>query len=320
MRVFDGYEVIPCGSPPRVVALGSFDGVHRGHCTLLLRTVARAHESGHCPTAYTFDPHPAAVLAPQFAPKMISSIGRRLELIEAQGIEACVVEPFTRELAALGPKEFFANILVSALGAEHVIVGYDFTFGRDRAGTTEVLTALGRQHGVSVEVVSAVDVDGIVASSTKVRNFLGDGNLSGAALLLGRPYDVEGVVVRGEQRGRELGYPTANIAPDVEVIVPTGIYAAWVEVLSGPLEGTRSLAATSLGTNPTFGDASQRTLEPHLLDFSGDLYEQRLRVELIEYLRPEQRFASMEELVFAIDRDIEETRRILQPNSTRQGK
>ncbi len=221
---------LPCGLLQRtiarlerpVVAIGNFDGVHVGHRALLGHAVARAHALGGEAAVLTFDPHPAKLLAPQLAPPLICTLERKLELFAEAGLDAAVLEPFTRELAALAPEEFVTRILRDGLGASEIVVGYDFTYGKKRAGNVETLRT---GAGVPVHVIPAVTVDGLVASSTKIREFVLAGRVDGAGLLLGRPFDVDGEVVRGAQRGRELGIPTANIAARGELLPRPGIYA-----------------------------------------------------------------------------------------------
>ena len=309
MEVFRGHRHI--GRPLRApaVAIGNFDGVHRGHLALLERARARAAATGGESAVLTFDPHPAQLLAPDLAPRLITTLDRKLELIAAAGIDVAVVEPFDRELAALPPDEFARAVLADAMLARSVVVGFDFTFGHRRAGTTAVLRDLGRTLGFDVDVVDAFTVDGLVASSTRVRSFVGEGNMAGARLLLGRDFDVSGRVVHGAGRGRGLGIPTANIDPETPLLPASGIYAVWVELLDGG--GARLPAAASLGTNPTFEGSSDLRLEAHILDFDGDLYGQRLRVGFVDRLRGERRFPGADELMAQIHQDIADTRRIL---------
>jgi riboflavin kinase/FMN adenylyltransferase len=313
MEVFRGHRGI--GRPLRApaVAIGNFDGVHRGHLALLERAKQRAAAAGGESAALTFEPHPALVLAPHLAPRLITTTERKLELIAAAGIDVCVVEPFDRELAALSPAEFARQVLADAIGARRVVVGFDFTFGHKRAGTTSLLRSLGQDLGFEVDVVEAFTVDGLVASSTRVRGFVTEGNMAGARLLLGRDFEVCGRVVRGAGRGRGLGVPTANIAPDTPLLPATGIYAVWLELLpeGDGAAGPRMAGAASLGTNPTFDGAGELSLEVHVLDFDGDLYDRRVRVAFVERLRGERRFPGAAELVDQIRRDVAETRRIL---------
>ena len=308
MDVFPGHRHI--GRPLRApaVAIGNFDGVHRGHQRLIERARDAARELGGEAVVLTFDPPPARVLAPHLAPRLICTTRRKLELLAAAGAEACVLEPFDRELAALSPEEFATGVLAGAIGARHVVVGYDFTFGQARAGTTETLCELGGRLGFTVEVVAAVAVEDVVASSTRIRSFVTAGNLAGARLLLGRDPEVEGVVVRGAGRGAGLGLPTANLAPETELLPPLGIYACWVEIEGDPV---RRVGATSVGTNPTFEVTDQLSVEVHILDFAGDLYGRRVRLGFVERLRGERRFPDADSMMEQIRQDLADTRRIL---------
>ena len=313
MEVFRGHRNIGRRLRAPSVAIGNFDGVHRGHVALLDRARERAAALGGESAALTFDPHPAAVLAPHLAPRLITTLERRLELIAAAGIDVCVVEPFDRDLAALAPDEFARVVLAEAVGARSVVVGFDFTFGHRRSGTLAVLRELGATLGFEVDVVEAFTIDGLVASSTRVRSFVAEGNMAGARLLLGRDFDVNGHVVRGAGRGRQLGIPTANIAPDTPLLPSPGIYAVWLDLVADePGAPARRLpGAASLGTNPTFHVAGDLSLEVHVLDFDGDLYDRRVRVAFVERLRDERRFPGAAELLDQIHRDIADTRRIL---------
>jgi riboflavin kinase/FMN adenylyltransferase len=305
--VIRGHRALVERLPAPAVAIGMFDGVHRGHQELIRRAVAAARQERGTAVALTFDPHPAMVLAPDAAPPMLCSLERRLELLAEAGLDAVVVEPFTAELAKVPAPDFVDRILVRALGVRRVIVGWDWHYGHARAGTIATLTEHGARCGFTVDPVEAVVVDGAPVSSTRIRGVVRAGDLAAAERLLARPYDVTGVVVHGAERGRAIGIPTANVAPDVPVIAPTGIYAAWLSADGGP----RLPTATSLGTNPTFVTGGAVTLEAHVLDWSGDLYDRRVRVELVARLRGEERFDSVDALVGQIRRDIDAARDVL---------
>jgi riboflavin kinase/FMN adenylyltransferase len=252
----------------------------------------------------TFDPHPAKVLAPGLAPPLICTPARRLQRIAAAGPDACLVEPFDRAFAEHSPESFVDEILVGALGAREVCVGYDFTFGKRRAGDTHALAELGRTRGFQVIVIEPVTVEGIVCSSTKVRQFVLEGRVEGAALLLGRDFSVEGEVVRGAGRGRGIGVPTANLRPETELTPAPGVYAGWAETSSG-----RFAAAINVGTNPTFGDGSRLSIEAHLVDYTGgELYGTHLELGFARRLRAERRFPSPEALVAQIREDVAQAR------------
>jgi len=315
MEVFDGHASLfrPLSSP--AVALGNFDGVHAGHRRLLEETVRAARSMEGDAVAYTFEPHPAAVLAPKLAPRLITNKERKLELIAESGIDVCIVEPFDLELASLSPDEFLQRVLVDVLGARHVVVGYDFTYGHKRAGTTGMLHAFGLDHDFTAQVIGQVAVDGIVASSTKVRNFVASGKFDGARLLLGRDFDYDGLVVRGAGRGQTIGIPTANleVGPLIGpmLLPPRGVYAVRGQVLDAEQPERQYPGVANLGFNPTFVNDGELRLEVHLLDFEGNLLGRRLRVAFVERLRGERRFPGAEALVAQIHRDIAQARELL---------
>jgi riboflavin kinase/FMN adenylyltransferase len=302
------------GDPrPLAVAVGNFDGVHIGHQALLREARLRADARGTRAAILTFAPHPARLFAPAKAPPLIMSLGRRLELCAEAGIELAIVEPFTREFAATPADAFVRDVLGRDLGARDVVVGYDFSFGRGRAGDASLLTQLGASLGIDVAVIRPVAIGDIGCSSTRIRELVTAGDTVGAARLLGRPFELEGAVVRGAGRGRGLGFPTANIAAEGELRPALGIYAGRARVLDGPLAGQVHAAALSVGRNPTFtaSSSSDVSVEAYLLDFDGDLYDRRLRVEVGERLRDELKFDSVAALVAQIERDVARVRQLV---------
>lgn len=308
MERYRGYESLDRRLREPVVAIGNFDGVHVGHQQLLALAVERARARGGEAVVLTFDPHPARVLAPSLAPALLTPLPRKLELLDAAGIDVTVVQPFTPEFARRSAAEFVADALLGGLGARELVVGYDFTYGQKRQGTVETLRRDGDAHGVSVHVVPAVTVDGLVASSTKIREFVLEGRVEGARLLLGREFDVDGTVVRGAGRGRAIGIPTANVAVDGEILPRPGVYAVHVTLFGDA--PTVHAGVANLGKNPTFMSGGALSLEAHILDFEGDLYGRRLRVGFHARLRDEERFPSVDALVAQIRRDIDAARRI----------
>lgn len=306
MQVVYGHRSAPAWSGA-AIAIGNFDGVHAGHRALIERARQLADANAALTVALTFEPHPSALFAPAQAPKLLTSLARRLELLAGAGVDAVVVEPFTRELAGVAPNAFIDDIVIFALRARAIIVGYNFSYGQGRTGTTEALRAHGIHAGIEVAIVPPVTVDGEVASSTRARGYLRDGELARAERILGRPWDVDGIVVHGAERGRAIGVPTANIAPDVELAIAPGIYAVTLSVDGGP----SMPAVASLGTNPTFVEDSRLVLEVHVLDWSGDLYDRRVRTTFVTRLRDEQKFDSVDSLIAQIHRDIAEARRML---------
>jgi riboflavin kinase/FMN adenylyltransferase len=306
MKIVPGVAALETRAP-RAVAIGNFDGVHLGHQALLRGARERAARYGGEATVLTFVPHPARLFAPEKAPALVMSLERRLELFAEAGMDLAIVEPFTRAFAAIEAEAFVRDVLARDVGARDVVVGYDFSFGRARTGNPDRLRALGAALGIGVEVVAPVAIAGVACSSTKIRALVAEGRAVDAAAYLGRPFELEGRVVRGAGRGRAIGFPTANLAPDGELLPRLGIYAARARVLDGPLAGERRKAALSVGRNPTFvpgGAAAPITVEAYLLDFDGDLYDLRVRLEIGERLRDEQRFASVEDLVAQIAADV----------------
>lgn len=302
MQVVRGHRNAPAWGGA-AVAIGNFDGVHLGHRALIARTRELAEANDALAVALTFDPHPSAVVG-KGGPPMLCSLERRLELLAAAGVDAVVVEPFTPALANLAPHAFVDDVLLFALRARAIVVGYDFTYGQGRAGTTDALRAHGARAGVEVAVVSAVEVGGEVASSTRVRAYLRAGDLPAAARLLGRAWDVDGTVVHGAKRGRAIGIPTANIAPASELVIAPGIYAVTLAV-----EGAPPLpAVASLGRNPTFVEQGGLVLEVHVLDWDGDLYGHRVRTTFVSRIRDELKFDSVEALIAQIHADIDVAR------------
>jgi riboflavin kinase / FMN adenylyltransferase len=258
----------------------------------------------------TFTPHPARLFAPDRAPPLITSLERRLDLLAAAGIDIAVVEPFTRAFASVEAPAFVHDVLARQLGARDVVVGYDFSFGRERAGTVDMLRELGAAAGIGVAVIPPVSVDGVPCSSTRIRQLVSAGDTVAAARLLGRPFEIEGAVARGAARGRGLGFPTANVVPEAELRPKLGIYAARALILEGPLAGAGYAAALSVGTNPQFAGAAV-TIEAYLLDFDGDLYDRRVRIEVGERLRDERRFESIDALIAQIREDVARVRQLV---------
>ena len=306
MQVVYGHQSVPAWRGA-AIAIGNFDGVHLGHRALIARARELAEANDALTVALTFDPHPSALLAPARAPRLLTSIGRRIELLGDAGADAVVIEPFTRELAGIAPGAFVDDVVIFALRARAIVVGYDFSYGQGRTGTIEALRAHGIHAGIEVAVVPAVMVDGEVAASTKIRGHLRAGELARAERMLGRPWDVDGVVVHGAGRGRAIGVPTANIATDVELAIAPGIYAVTLSIDGG----AAMPAAASLGTNPTFVEDGGLVLEVHVIDWDGDLYGRRVRTTFIARLRDEQKFDSVDALVAQIQRDIAQARALL---------
>ncbi len=306
MRVFYDPAEVGRTFPGSVVTLGNFDGVHLGHRELFRLAEGRAKESGVVWGALTFEPHPAKLLAPSLAPALVSTPQGKLDLISESGPEYALVIEFTRRLAELAPEKFVEQVLVDGLGVGSVVVGYDFTFGTERRGTVGLLRELGRRHGFDVIVADPFSVGGIVVSSTKVRAFVLAGRVYAASLLLGRPFVLSGLVVHGDSRGRSIGFPTANVEVEQELLPAAGVYACWCCLEEGQFP-----AAVNVGSVPTFRTDGRVTVEAHLLDWQGDLYGRHINIEFVRRLRPERRFGSVDLLIEAINSDVARTREIL---------
>jgi riboflavin kinase/FMN adenylyltransferase len=307
---------IPQGYGPSVVTLGNFDGVHKGHRAVLATVVERARADGsegaHA-VAVTFDPHPVAVLHPERAPQIITSPEQRLDLLAATGLDAVLVMEFTHEFALWTPERFVVEVFVKALGASVVVVGEDTRFGVRNSGDVNTLRRLGEEHGF--EVLTLTDIgEGGRWSSSRVRALVVAGDVAASAEILGRPHQVSGEVVHGDHRGRELGYPTANLSQQSVGLIPAdGVYVGRLIRPSLPERDLdRALpAAISIGTNPTFA-GTQRRVEAHVLDRTDlDLYGETVVFEFIERLRPTEKFDSIEGLLLQIADDVERARAVL---------
>ncbi|MDT0330686.1 bifunctional riboflavin kinase/FAD synthetase [Nocardiopsis lambiniae] len=312
MRRWDGPEGVPSEWGRSVVAVGVFDGVHRGHQALLATAVERGRALDLPVVVVTFDPHPEAVLR-GVAPAVLTPVERRIALVEEYGADAVCVMPFTKDLSARTPEEFVRALLVDRLHAAAVVVGEDFRFGHRAAGDLGVLTELGVEYDFSVDGVALV-ADGETITSTRVRALLGEGAVAEAAELLGRPHRVEGEIVHGAARGRELlGFPTANMDLAPHTAVPgDGVYAGWLSRVESAA-GHESLwpAAISVGSNPTF-DGAERTVEAYALDRDDlDLYGVRMTVDFTARIRGQERFDSIDDLIVAMRRDVDRCREIL---------
>ena len=310
-----GLEATPGDLGRTVVTVGMYDGVHRGHQALIGTAVARAHEQGRPCLLLTFDPHPAEVIRPGSHPAILTSLDRKAELVAGLGVDAMCVLPFTPEFMRLSPESFTHSVLVEQLHAAHVVVGENFTYGHRAAGTVASLTVEGRRFGFGVEGVPLAQLaDGdVTISSTYIRACVAAGDMESAAAALGRPHRVDGVVVRGDRRGRDIGYPTANVeTPPFTAIPADGVYAGHL-VIRDPRSGAtldRLPAAMSVGTNPTF-QGSRRTVEAFVLDWDGDLYGEHVGVEFAARLRPMRAFTGVDELVAAMADDVRRTRALL---------
>ncbi|HCU26017.1 MAG TPA: bifunctional riboflavin kinase/FAD synthetase [Deltaproteobacteria bacterium] len=304
-KIYHSSKSLPASLEKPVFALGNFDGVHLAHQRMFQMAIAAARKIGGLAAAYTFEPHPVKVLSPASAPKMINTLTQRLELMKKSGLNAVVVEPFNRKFAQLGAEEWFRKIVLGRLRAAGLVVGYDFTFGSHRSGTTETLLQLCRDSGLNCRVLEATLLGETLISSSQIRSFVAQGEVKQAGQLLGRPFFIDGRVIQGVGRGAELGIRTANLQTENELIPLSGVYACRAEIA-----GRHYPAVTNIGMNPTFGGTTL-SIEAHLLRFKRDIYDRNLRLHFIERIREERTFASAGDLVVQIHHDIRETERIL---------
>jgi len=317
MEIVRGVEAYRPDGPPSAVAFGAFDGVHLAHQKILTTAIARARASGLLALACTFDPHPLEVLQPDRAPIPIMDLPEKLTLLETYGLDATVVIPFTRAFSQTEAEEFVETVIVDRLKAREVVVGFNHTFGRGARGTAALLERLGERYGLSIHVIPPLSIDGEVVSSSAIREALRAGDVRRAAAFLGRPYTIRGQVLKGKGRGRQLGFPTANLRPDRELILAPGVYAARA-IFEEPMDAAvapgrprvEKGAVVNVGVRPTFQEG-EYWVEAYLIDFSGDLYEKTLAIAFLERLRPEQKFSSVEALKTQVGRDIESAARFL---------
>ncbi|WGW13116.1 bifunctional riboflavin kinase/FAD synthetase [Saxibacter everestensis] len=325
MKLFRELAEIPADFGPSAVTIGNFDGVHLGHQKVLGEIVADARSRGQSSIAITFDPHPALVHRPDDAPELITGLSEKIRRLEATGLDAVLVQTYTLELARNSPEDYVKAVFVEALNAATVVVGRDVRFGWENTGDLATMRALGEKYGFVVEVIDDLGsyAEGIGDdllpsggrwSSTQIRQLLSEGDAGAAATMLGRPHVVSGTVVHGDARGRDLGFPTANLGEDTEGLVPAdGVYAGWITLDD---EKQRHPAAISVGTNPTF-EGNRRRVEAHVIDRSDadvmdfDLYGRVMTVEFVAHLRPMVAYKGLEPLVEQMTSDVGETREVL---------
>ena len=302
---FERWQATPDQWKGGAVALGNFDGVHRGHQALLDRTAEHAKVLNAPVVALTFEPHPRGFFVPDTGPFRLTLLPAKLRLLEQYGVQAVLAQRFDQAFADLSPDAFVDDVLLKGLGARHVVCGYDFTFGARRGGNVEMLRRKGKEKGFGVTIVDPVTHEGEIYSSTRIREALRAGWVSEAADLLGHHWEIEGEVELGDQRGRTIGFPTANVALGEHLRPRFGVYAVRALV-----DGEWRDAVANLGRRPTFGKLKEN-FEIHLFDFSGDLYGKVLRVALIEFIRPEMKFGGLDQLKAQIAADGEAARKLL---------
>jgi len=288
-----------------VITLGNFDGIHLGHQELIRMVIGRAKELGAMSLVVTFRPHPLKILAPEKCPPLISIYEEKIRLMEKLGIDVLVKIPFTREFASMPPEDFVKDILCGKLGAKEIFVGYNYRFGKGRAGNIALLKQLGEKYGFTVNEVGEISINGEVVSSSKIRDLLKDGEVEHAAALLGRPYAITGIVVKGDGRGKLLGFPTANIVPRHSIIPAHGVYAVRLFVRDRLYDGI-----ANIGLRPTF-DKKDPTIEVHVFDFNEDIYGEEISLYFIGKLREEKKFRDAEELTRQIRSDVANAKRVL---------
>src|SRR2546421_1973175 len=298
MRLFHGTENADI-SRPTVVTLGVFDGLHIGHQLIMKTVVDRARAIGAVPTVITFEPHPRAVLHPESAPPLLQTFDQKIEALGGLGIEQTIVIHFDKAFSQIRAEEFLREVIVDRLQAKEVYLGRGFAFGHNREGHIDLLRKVSSQLGFIADEVPEVQIHGERVSSSRIRELILDGQINSARRMLGRPYGVQGKVVRGDARGQKLGFPTANIDPQNRVIPQRGVYVT--EIL---IDGQWRQSVTNVGVRPTFGDATQSSIETHVLCWSDDLYERTVRVRFLHRLRDERKFISVDELKSQIERDV----------------
>ena len=317
MQRWRSLDDVPADWGRCVLTIGVFDGIHRGHAQLISRAVKSASARGVPAVLMTFDPHPMEVVRPGSHPAQLTTLTRRAELAEELGVDVFCVMPFTQEFMRLPPARYVHDLLVERLHVTEVVVGDNFTFGKKAAGNVETMRELGERFGFEVDAVTLLGEHAVTFSSTYIRSCVDAGDMVAAADALGRSHRVEGVVVHGDGRGRDLGYPTANVAPPMHAAIPAdGVYACWLTVLGpGPTIGSvtpgePAMAAVSVGTNPTFSGRA-RTVEAYVLDSDVDLYGQHVAVDFVEHLRGMRKFDSVVELIKEMDTDVVRAREVL---------
>ncbi len=293
--------------------IGVYDGVHLGHCQLLSELREKADHAGLATVVITFDQHPTRVTSPENAPKLLTSIERKIELFESQGIDYVYVVKFDKERSMTSADEFFRSVFVEGVKAKTIIVGEDFQFGHNRKGNLTFLQEEGAKVGIEaigLELVQDLTSSGVAISSTAIRTFLTQGDVRSATQMLGRYFEIEGTVVKGDERGRQIGFPTANIAIGKEMLLPgDGVYACWYERGNG----SRHKAAVNIGRRPTFQtNEKESVLEAHLIGFNEDIYGEFGRVEFAHFLRPERQFEGIESLKKQLESDIEAAQSLLE--------
>lgn len=312
IQLINDQSSVPDHVQGTAATIGVYDGVHRGHCQLLSTLRDKAEEQGLATAVITFDQHPAKITSPKNAPKLLTSLSQKIELFESQGIDYVYIIKFDKKRSMTPADEFFRSVFVEGVKAKAIIVGEDFQFGHNRTGDVAFLKREGAKEGIEalgLQLFRHSTAPDVVVSSTAIRLALGEGDVRMAAEMLGRQYKIEGTVVKGDQRGRQIGFPTANLSIGEEILLPRdGVYACWYK----RPDGARHMAAVNIGRRPTFQtDGSKSILEAHLLGFDGELYGESGQVEFVDYLREERQFDGVDALTSQLKSDIQASQAIL---------
>ncbi len=305
MRIIRGIKSLSERLPNPVLTLGNFDGVHLGHQAIFEKVIERAREIGGTSVAFTFEPHPLKVLAPERSPRLLNTFHGKMRLLEVAGLDVVICAKFTRAFADQNPEDFAREVLHKTIGVREVYVGYDYAFGKGREGSIESLKRMGKTYGFEVGVIEPVRIDNVVVSSSILRDLISSGRIEEASRLLGRSYTIEGEVVHGAHRGQTIGFPTANLHTANEVLPAFGVYAVHADV-----GGSRFQGVASIGIRPTF-DAGPVSIEVYLFGFEGDLYGRQMEVQFVKRLRGEEKFSDVDSLVRQIRKDVEEAMQVL---------
>ena len=307
MEVFKGFSALGRELSRSVVTVGNFDGVHLGHREIIQLAIQKARKLGGASVVYTFRPHPRVALRPDLPFRFLNTYDEKIELIRSLGPDLLIEEPFSREFSTMSAEQFFGDVVVKALHAEALVVGHDFGFGRSREGHLDTLTRFCNQTSLDLTIVSPFKVGEEVVSSSKIRAHLDAGQLEAANALLGYRFGYRGLVIKGDGRGRTIGFPTCNLSVEPKLDLPFGVYATWATLA----DGKKLRGATNIGVRPTFEGAKGVQIETHLLDFWGDLYGQQVELQFVDKVRDEKKFGSIDELKSQIAFDIERIRQVL---------
>jgi len=306
MQIVRGTKNIAPPIPYPVVAIGNFDGVHMGHQIIFRKAAAISRQHAGTAIVFTFEPHPLKIIAPERVPPLLTTFRRKMELIEACGIDMVICADFTRQFADQRPRDFARDILVDLIGVREIVVGFDYAFGKGREGTIAYLKKMGEEFGFKIHVIDPVKLNGQLVSSSHVRELIEEGNVKAAREFLGRNYCISGPVVHGHHTGKAIGVPTANIDTANMHIPATGVYAVYIH-----REGRQYQGAVNIGFNPTF-NRDRLSVEVHIFDFDCGIYGEEIEVEFVDRIRSEMTFQSAEELVLQIRKDIERAKGILE--------